>query len=274
MTPEIFTLETVLGCDLKCPDCAMGGNLITRKKGHIKFDDFKIIADKIKPFCKYLYLHLWGEPMLNKDIFKMIKYASTFTRTNISTNGNSLSEEKAKRLIASGVTSIIVSIDGVTQEVYQKYRVGGDVVKAIKALRLLQHYNCRAGDRVDISPQFLVMEHNKHESNNFIKLCESLGLVPVFKLPYTRREKFLFDAKEAMKCKTVKENVFNILLDGSVVACCNDYNRFTNFGNIYNRDVMDIWNSLTFRIFRERVISGKAPQFCVERCVTYGKIKS
>ena len=87
--PRIFVVETVLGCDLKCPECAVGGNRITKKKGWMRFEQFKVIADKIRPFCKYLYLHHNGEPMLNKDIFKMIQYSSSFTGTNISTNGQS-----------------------------------------------------------------------------------------------------------------------------------------------------------------------------------------
>ena len=113
LIPTTFAIETVLGCDLKCPECAAGGDFIRRKKGLLQFDQFKVIADKIRPFCKYLYLHIWGEPMLNKEIFKMIEYASAFTHTNISTNGQSLSQEKARKLIRSGVTDIIVSIDGI-----------------------------------------------------------------------------------------------------------------------------------------------------------------
>lgn len=63
--PKIFSIETMLGCDLRCPECATGGGMITRSKGFMTFDQFKIIANKIRHYCKYLYLHLWGEPLLN-----------------------------------------------------------------------------------------------------------------------------------------------------------------------------------------------------------------
>ena len=137
-TPEIFAIETILGCNLKCPECAIGGNFVSRKKGWMTFIKFKLIADKIRPYCKYLYLHIWGEPMLNNDIYQMIEYASTFTRTNISTNGKSMTDKNAEMLIRSGVNDIIVSIDGVSQNVYEKYRVGGSVQKAINSLKMLQ----------------------------------------------------------------------------------------------------------------------------------------
>ena len=122
--PETFAVETILGCDLKCPECALGGGYIDRKKGLMNFEQFKIVADKISSFCKLLFLHLWGEPMLNKDIFKMIEYASAFARTNISTNGQAMTVEKAEQLILSSVTDVIFSIDGVSQEVYEKYPIG------------------------------------------------------------------------------------------------------------------------------------------------------
>jgi len=286
LTPEIFAVETILGCDLKCPECALGGDFINRKKSWMRFDQFKIIADKLRPFCKHLYLHIWGEPMLNKDIFKMIEYAAVFTTTNISTNGNALTEEKAEKLITSGVTDIIVSIDGVSQEVYEKYRVGGNVEKALKALKILQFFNLKYGNKSHIIPQFIVMKHNQHEIDEFQKLCESLQLIPSFKSPYIRNQRsrfavsdhpqfirpHFFDIKSlrgAMReCGSVR-NVFNILLDGSIVLCCHDYGKSTFFGNIFEQDVMEIWSSDKFRELRWRVMSGNAPKFCIDKCMSY-----
>jgi len=54
--PEIFSVETILGCDLKCPECAIGGDFVSRKKGLMKNSQFKVIVDKNRPYCKYLYL--------------------------------------------------------------------------------------------------------------------------------------------------------------------------------------------------------------------------
>jgi len=285
-TPEIFAIETILGCNLKCPECAIGGNFVSRKKGWMTFIKFKLIADKIRPYCKYLYLHIWGEPMLNNDIYQMIEYASTFTRTNISTNGKSMTDKNAEMLIRSGVNDIIVSIDGVSQNVYEKYRVGGSVQKAINSLKMLQYFNQKYGNKVHIIPQFIVMKHNHHEMNSFCKLTESIGLRPQFKSPYIRNPNSCFSAsddprfqrpcypdmtslKMAMReCGSVR-NVFNILLDGTVVACCHDYDSFTNFGNIFEQDVLDIWNSEKYKRFRWNVMSGKPPQFCIKHCMSY-----
>jgi len=136
--------------------------MITRRKELLTFDRFKHIADKSRPFAQYYYLHLWGEPMLNRSILDMIRYVSNYAKANISTNALLLSKALCEDLITSGVTDLIVSIDGMSQEVYSKYRVGGDVEVAKERLAWLQEANIRNGNRVAISPQFIVFKHNQH----------------------------------------------------------------------------------------------------------------
>jgi MoaA/NifB/PqqE/SkfB family radical SAM enzyme len=284
--PSTFTVETILGCDLRCPECALGGSFIKRQKGWMNFDQFKIIADKIRPYCQYLYLHIWGEPLLNKDIFKIIEYSSRFTKTNISTNGHQITEKSAEALIKSGVTDIIVSIDGMSQDVYASYRVGGKVDRAIGALNRLQKVNLQLGAKVNIMPQFIVFRHNQHEMKYFADLCRSLHLRPTFKAPYLRNRNSSYSPSDytqfirpvyhdisalrsAMtECPNVKD-VFTILLDGSAVICCHDYQKATCFGNIYQQSVEEIWNSAEFKKVRHCISSGNAPDFCVDECMTW-----
>lgn len=285
MLPTTFTIETVLGCNLRCVECAVGAGLVSRKPGQLSFDDFKIVADKVKPYCQYFYLHLWGEPMLNRDIFDIIAYASAFSRTNISTNANTLDAASAQRLITSGVADIIVSIDGFTQETYGIYRRGGEVKKAMRNLCLLQDVNQKTGGRVHISPQFVVFAHNQHEMPQFDKFCRSIGLAPTFKAPYIRKGSALQNSSlpqlvrqiapdEASRkarmtqCPNARD-VFTMHLDGSVVGCCYDHNRETNFGNIFESSVEEIWNSPKYQDFRAKIISGESTAFCMDNCLMY-----
>jgi MoaA/NifB/PqqE/SkfB family radical SAM enzyme/predicted O-methyltransferase YrrM/tetratricopeptide (TPR) repeat protein len=283
--PENFVVETVLGCNLKCPECAVGGGIVTRKRGAMTFEQFKIIADKIRPFCQYLYLHCWGEPLLNKDIFEIIRYASAFTKTDIHTNGNSLTEETAEQLITSGVTDVSVSIDGMSQEIYQQYRVGGSLDKALESVRMLNYFNLKYGKKVNLSSQFVVFKHNQHQMELFGQFCRSLGLNPCFKSPYLRHDSRLEDPddpkyirsklpdtatlRQAMcECDNPRK-AFTILLDGTCVACCYDHSGITNYGNIYREDVLEIWNSPAYRKDRLDIITGNAPEYCVEECLKW-----
>lgn len=286
LMPSTFAIETSLICNLKCPECALGGEIIDRKKGLMTNDQFKVIATRIRPFAKMIYLHLWGEPMLNPDIFSMIRLAATFAATHISTNALTLKRDTAEALITSGVSEILVSIDGITQDVYEIYRVGGNLNKAFEALRMLRDINAENGNKVRLIPQFIVFKHNQHEMAQFRNFCGELGLEAVFKAPYIRKQGSHLSCaddpqyvrphyptvetmkKAMMECANPKD-VFTILLDGSVVACCHDYKRATCFGNIFENDVLEIWNSPDFRQFRWDILSGNAPSFCVNDCMSY-----
>lgn len=283
--PHIFSVETVLGCNLRCAECAIGAKLVQRKYGMMPFDVFAQIAKKIEPYCDLLYLHIWGEPLLNREILPMIELASRFTRTNISTNANMLDRDYAKQLINSGVSEVIVSIDGMSQAVYEHYRVRGDLQKAIAGLRHLVTCNIQAGNRVAISPQFIVFEHNKHEMAAFAEMCKSLNLVPSFKAPYLRKNSVLKDsgipglvretaADEAARRKLMAtcqdpRNVFTILLDGTVVPCCYDHNGDMAMGNILDSTVEEIWHSEKYNNFRDSIASGDIPDFCLTHCLQW-----
>lgn len=285
LPPQIFTIETMLGCDLRCPECAIGCNMISRPKGFMSFEQFKIIADKISPYCKYIYLHNWGEPLLNPDIIRIIKYASQFAPCNISTNGMCLTLQLTEELITSGATDILVSIDGMTQQTYEKYRVGGDLNKALTALKMLLYYNQKHGNKVNIIPQFVVFSHNQHEIAAFRNFCHLFGVEPVFKAPYIRpNSRFKnADLTEYVRCSypdfqslsqamsSCKDpwDVFTVLLDGSVVPCCYDHNKSVCFGNIFEQEVMEIWNSTLLTEFRSNLQSHNPPCFCLENCLLY-----
>lgn len=284
-TPTIFSVEVNVSCNLRCPECPFGAGLIEREKGALTIDEFKVIADKVRRYSRYMYIMIWGEPLLNKDILEMIKYASKFTKTSISTNAMLLDSGLAEDLVLSGLNELIVSVDGFTQEVYEKYRVGGNVDQVLTSLKLLSEINKKYGYRLNIKPQFIVFRHNQHEMDRFKRYCNSLALKPVFKAPYIQKgsnfessnirqycrktyktKKHL--SHEMLNCQDVRK-VFTILLDGSVVACCYDYNGVTTFGNIFKQEVLDIWTSEKYVDFRRAVIGGKVPGFCLNNCLEY-----
>ena len=72
--PKIYQVEVFAGCNLKCPLCHAGRREIGRDTKFLHLNDFKAIFDKIKPHAELLYLHIWGEPTLNKHLVDMVTY--------------------------------------------------------------------------------------------------------------------------------------------------------------------------------------------------------
>ena len=75
--PYLVYIDPINICTLKCPLCPTGQNSKARSRGKMSFDNFKKIIDEIGDYLYFVGLYNWGEPFLNKDIFKMIKYSKS-----------------------------------------------------------------------------------------------------------------------------------------------------------------------------------------------------
>ena len=121
-SPPVVMIEPTNICNLKCPLCPSGNGTLKRTKGYMNFNVFKKIIDEIQATAFMVVLWNQGEPYLNKDFSKMVKYASDRGLfTLVSTNGNIAFN--AEEVVNSGLDSMIISLDGTTQETYNKYRV-------------------------------------------------------------------------------------------------------------------------------------------------------
>src|SRR5215213_5963212 len=128
--PISISFEPTTSCNLRCPECPSGLRAFTRPTGMLKKDFFRETIDELSKELVYLVFYFQGEPYLNPDFLEMVKYASDkgiYTAT--STNAHYLTDANAKKTIESGLDRLIISIDGTTQDVYQKYRVGGSLNK-------------------------------------------------------------------------------------------------------------------------------------------------
>lgn len=92
---------------------------------------FNKILDEVGPALAYLIFYFQGGPYLHPLFLDMVREASSrgiYTAT--STNAHYLDEKNAEKTVASGLNRLIISIDGVSQEAYEQYRVGGKIGRA------------------------------------------------------------------------------------------------------------------------------------------------
>jgi len=188
--PYWLTIDPTNYCQLKCPFCPTGLDRGIRSKSTMSLEDFKKIIDKLGPYLLHIDLMNWGEPLLNKDVYEMIKYAKGYDiDIKIDTNFNAFKPGDAEKLINSGLDCLSLSIDGLTRETYQRYRVGGDFNRVIENVKALVKKKKELGaKRPYIIWQFLVFKHNEHEVEKVREFAEglgadSVGITPAF-LPF------------------------------------------------------------------------------------------
>jgi MoaA/NifB/PqqE/SkfB family radical SAM enzyme len=275
--PEIFYIETVLGCNLSCPECPMGNKSIVRHHNVMSLDQYVSLTDKIVPYAKVIYPFVWGEPTLHSQLPEMIGYAKKFTKVNLSTNANLITREMAERIMAVKPNIIDVPLDAASEETYQIVRSGGSFEKAVRGLKFLKKFQT---SETIIRGQFVVFKHNIHELPLFKTLCDGLQIPMRTNIPLIFNNKLVaalnWRRPHYNSLQDVRKNISScearirmvILNNGDVVPCCFDYNSSVVFGNLFKQSVQEIWFSPAYVAFRTKV-KGKAhlpPNFCLEHC--------
>jgi len=121
--PLCLDIETAAICDLACPHCYREYILTPDKI--MSFELFiSIINEAIKLNVPSVKLNWRGEPLLNPNLEKFIKYAKEngILEVSINTNATHLTKERAEAIINSGLDLIIFSFDGGSKETYEKMR--------------------------------------------------------------------------------------------------------------------------------------------------------
>src|SRR5436190_1076911 len=180
--PISISFEPTTSCNLRCPECPSGLRAFTRPTGMLQQNFFKDTIDQLAKELWYLVFYFQGEPYLNPDFLDMVKYASSkkiYTAT--STNAHYLNDANAKRTIESGLDRLIISIDGTTQDVYEQYRVGGNLNKVIEGAKNIVKWKKEMKSKTPfIVFQFLVVKPNEHQIDEVKKLADEIGVDDVW----------------------------------------------------------------------------------------------
>ena len=280
--PVSISFEPTTSCNLRCPECPSGLRQFSRPTGMLQNDFFKRTIDEIHKELLYLIFYFQGEPFLNPDFLEMVKYASQkkiYTAT--STNAHYLTDAVAKKTVESGLDRLIISIDGTTQEVYQQYRVGGNLEKVLEGAKNIMKWKRELKSKTPfVFFQFLVVKPNEHQIEDIKRLAKEVGVDEVrFKtaqvyeyetdpnnlIPttdkYSRYKKningtYIAKNKLANRCwKLQHANV--ITWDGLVVPCCFDKDATHQLGNLKNQSFKEIWHNDNYKQFRNELMKSR-----------------
>ena len=292
--PHIAVIDVTNACPLSCPLCPTGTNEGGAPKGMMRLETFKSVYDRLAPYLYELHLYNWGEPFLNRDLADMVRYAKRFYNPQVilSTTLMKVTPEWAQEVVRSGVDLISVSIDGATQEVYEKYRVGGDLEHVFSVLKYMVEVKRTHGlKRPVLRWQFIPMSHNEGEVDAARQMAREMGVE--FRTHRVRLNVKSFDTKDFEElaeenkgwlpsdpkyirygedwsgknaCKYLWSSVA-VNWDGSVVPCCKIFSREDAFTDSVGDDFMKVWNGPSYVKARE-IFGGRPAEkgFVCQRC--------
>src|SRR5436309_5468477 len=119
--PRSIYIEPTSRCNELCQQCPR--TLLSREEDRdLTYDEFRYIVDQF-PVLERVVLRGLGEPLLNKDLPRMIRYLKERgTYVLFNSNGILLNEKRGQALIDSGLDEYRLSMDGSTREMYAHVR--------------------------------------------------------------------------------------------------------------------------------------------------------
>lgn len=272
--PIHLDIEATSGCNFECTMCPrteMIANKTYWKIENFNFETYCKIIDQGVPnglrSVKFQYL---GEPLVNKNLVKMIKYAKDKGVVDVmfNTNASLLTEKKAIEIIKSGVDKVFFSFDSPYREQFNEIRKKGDYDQVLKNIRNFMRIKKELKSDTPITRvQMVRMQENDDDWEDFQKLFKGVvdTIAGIDYLDHgqqtSMKEKAITDRykkknNKAFCCPQLWQRMF-VHPDGVVTPCCVDSNRDLKMGNINDNDLKDIWHNKKYQRLRKLHREGK-----------------
>ena len=287
-TPYALFIDPTNLCNFHCSFCPRNLNCFHDYAGkytHMDLDLFNKILYDIKLFkkkLKVIRLYFLGEPLLNPafcEMFFLLCKSNCCERIEITTNGSLFSDEIAyKTLKASkyfnGDIFFRFSIYGVEQDHFSCVTSNKMDVQIIYH-NIAGFYRLRnAGNYKNVFMYAKKLRTLDDEDELFLKTYRQIVDEVALEEPmnwsgdggednFLLKQEYNEETLKALDKGIVYPKICSYLFttmavqsDGAVVACCVDWSRKTQYGNVRENSLQDIWNGVKLRNLRLMHLKG------------------
>jgi len=267
--PHCVIIEPTNFCDKSCQLCP--NRSLSRPRGMMELDLFKKIIDQL-PLVELVFPYLMGEPLLHKDIFQMLSHCkSKGMFTSLSTGGKPLNQENSKKLIASGLDHLLVSLNADHEEGYKAIDSTTDFHLLLDNVERFLSVN---NGKINFTLSVINTKIGLRDWKKFKKEWEKKGANVRFKFFSDWKVKDPAIEKFGTYPSRPRNKVYpcdwlwrqlHVLWDGSVVPCCFDYDRRHVLGNMKTQSLSEIWNGEEYlKIRQSHLIDGSKVPLCFD----------
>ena len=257
--PLAVFLQITNRCNSQCLICPYKDTYKKLPAELMSIDLFKkIMTDLTLDYKGEIGLYLHCEPLLDRRLPELITLARKLCPKafiSISTNASLLTGDNADKLCNTPIDLVVFNINGGVKRTYEKLM-----------------FPLKWGVSIDNIKNFL-KKYKKRSYINFIKVTENADetklLEKIFPKETIRKEFWAvnrggsvvvnkpLDAKNRFKekaniCSQLSINM-NIICDGSMLLCCNCWNKEVIMGNANNENILEIWNNSSERHYNHSI---------------------
>jgi len=297
-------IETTTKCNLQCLSCwrtnmpkdvAVDGWACHTLPGMVNRDmsmsDFRHILDELAGVA-LISLHGWGEPLIHPQFLEQMREVHQRDLTNhLVTNGLLLDSRTSESLMSEcPPVKITFSVDGGTQDAYEKIRVGGRFDILVENVRGIVEARNRLSPTTQIDFYCTLGVHNLNQIEPISELACSLGVDHVTFSDLTLYDVGVADADHAIRVQNVSNEVYArvarlnekfgksthvtftgqkevgcdlvwtqvlVQVNGDASTCGCDPAR----GNIFRTPLKKLWNSSEWCKFRRQMVEDSLPKW-------------
>lgn len=255
--PHHLFIETTSFCNLRCKMCAR--NYSDLKLGSMNFALFKKIIDEAKAYKSRTFsLHLFGEPLLDRQIIEKINYIKEVNKKNIiilTTNGVLMTPERSERLI-NKIDKVVISLHGTSPVIYKQI-TGFDLLPKVEenVKKLIKIKKGQKANLPQIYLRLVRLKENFEEVNKFSQRWKNLPVILDIRDSHNFGGGIINELTKKMPTKRYPCYHLwfspGINWDGEVSICCTDTNRQAIIGNVKNDSLSKIWQNDLINKYRQ-----------------------
>lgn len=208
--PRSIYIESTTRCNELCQQCPR--TLLSREDDcDLTFEQFCFIVDQF-PVLERVVLHGLGEPLLNKDLPRMIRYLKERgTYVLFNSNGILLNAARGQALIDAELDEYRLSMDGSTRETYARVR-GVDAFDKIwrNVHAFIIQQKEQNTSKPAVSLWFTAMRENLHELPGLVDLASEHGIREIYMQRLVYFEQGLAASQQALFHRATPEEMMLI----------------------------------------------------------------
>jgi radical SAM protein with 4Fe4S-binding SPASM domain len=293
-SPFLLYVDPSSACNFRCQFCPTGHIDLLRaseyKRRVMSLPLFEKLLKDLEAFpqaLRVMRMNKIGEPLLNKNLPTMIKLAKDSGRVryiDLATNASKFSPELLMRIVTAGLDRLNISLEGVSKEQYAEHaKVDFDFAELVEQIQWLYP---RRGDcevTIKVPGNYLSEGDREYFFELFGDYCDRIfveELSPIWP-EFDLQDRAGVTAsesqgqyRETLEDKDVCTYIFYAMAinaDGTVSACCPDWDQKLVVGDLNSDSLRDIWSSEEMNKLRRLHLQGRRRENPV--CRACGHIK-
>ncbi len=254
--PTHVDIESASACQMRCPMCYTT-HMPDEKKGLMKWELYTRLIDECANQHVYSIKLSWrGEPLLNKRIIDMVRYAKQKGIKEVAflTNAELLTPEMGEALVDAGLDWMSVSADGVGA-VYNEIRAPAIFEETIERVRKMKAYRDAKGLTRPLLRTQSIMSAVENDTESFYNAWEGvvdrMNVISDAIRDFESRDDLVFDSWYV--CPKPWQRL-TVAYDGKVHQCISDYGGLNVLGDVTQESLAAIWRGPASQALRSAFV--------------------